>query len=315
LSSPPATGVSPLLSLRGGRQKSDWHSRADGGRALKWSVAIRLIATDIDGTLLDSQGALPAANAHALADAAAHGIEVVLVTGRRFHFSLPIAEQLKCELHLIVNNGALTKSRDGKTLARHLLPVETARIVLEATREFRDAASVMFDRPGDGQVILEKIDWSHPLRASYFRKNSMFLSEQTPLEACLNGEDPIQVGFTGNCAPLRRVQELLLGHAEAAKFAVSLTEYAGRDLSILDVLASGVTKGRSLAEWCALRGIAREDVMAVGDNFNDFEMLEFAGVPVIMGNAVDELKAKGYARTGSNDDNGLAEAIRKHALG
>ena len=269
---------------------------------------------DIDGTLLDSQGGLPAQNLHAIADAAAHGIEVVLVTGRRFHFSLPVAEQLPCELHLIVNNGALTKSRDGRTLARHLLPVETARLALEATREFRDCASVMFDRPGDGQVILERIDWSHPLRASYFRKNSMFLAERTPLESCHNGEDPIQVGFTGNCAPLRRVQSLLLEHADAEKYAVSLTEYAGRDLSILDVLAPGVTKGKALAEWSALRGIAREEVMAVGDNFNDLEMLEFAGVPVIMGNAVDELKAKGYAETGSNDDNGLADAIRKHAL-
>lgn len=276
---------------------------------------------DIDGTLLDSQGQLPAQNVHAIADAAAHGIEVVLVTGRRFHFSLPIAEQLPCELHLIVNNGALTKSRDGRTLARHLLPVPTARLALEATREFRECASVMFDRPGDGQVILERIDWSHPLRASYFRKNSMFLAEQTPLESCLddvNGrgaEDPIQVGFTGNCVPLRRVQTLLLEHAESEKYAVSLTEYAGRDLSILDVLAAGVTKGKALAEWANLRGIPREEVMAVGDNFNDFEMLEFAGVPVIMGNAVDELKAKGYAQTGSNDDNGLADAIRKHALG
>jgi Cof subfamily protein (haloacid dehalogenase superfamily) len=278
-------------------------------------VTIRLLAMDIDGTLLDSQGNISAANSAAVAEAAGNGVEIVLVTGRRFHFALPVARMLPCHLHLIVNNGALTKSLDGTTLSRRLLPVATARLALEATKEFRDCASVMFDRPGERQLILERIDWSHPLRASYFRKNSMFLSEESPLEKCLNGEDPIQVGFTGNCAPMRRAMEQLAAHPESHRFALSLTEYADRDLSILDVLRAGVTKGMALAEWSADRGIPRENVMAVGDNFNDLEMLEFAGVPVIMGNAVDELKAKGWPVTGSNDEDGLADAIRRHAIG
>jgi Cof subfamily protein (haloacid dehalogenase superfamily) len=269
---------------------------------------------DIDGTLLDAQGRLSPANTDAVNEAAAHGIEIVLVTGRRFHFALPIAEMLPCDLHLIVNNGALTKSRGGETLARHLLPVDTARLTLAATREFRDCASVMFDRPAERQLILEKIDWSHPLRAAYFRKNSMFLSEESPLEKCLNGEDPIQVGFTGNCAPMRRAMQQLAAHSESHRYALSLTEYAERDLSILDVLRAGVTKGMALEEWATRRGFGREQVMAVGDNFNDLEMLEYAGTPVVMGNAVDELKAKGWPITGPNDQSGLADAIRRYAL-
>ena len=270
---------------------------------------------DIDGTLLDSQACISPATSCAVIEAAERGVEIVLVTGRRFHFALPVAQMLPCDLHLIVNNGALTKSLGGATLARRLLPTATARLALEATREFRDCASVMFDRPGERQLILERIDWSHPLRASYFRKNSMFLSEESPLEQCLNGEDPIQVGFTGNCLPMRRAMEKLAAHPESHRFALSLTEYADRDLSILDVLRASITKGMALAEWASLRGIPRESVMAVGDNFNDLEMLEFAGVPVIMGNAVDELKAKGWPVTGSNDEDGLADAIRRHALG
>jgi Cof subfamily protein (haloacid dehalogenase superfamily) len=277
-------------------------------------VAIKLLAMDIDGTLLDLQGRMPPANVQAIKEAASRGIEIVLVTGRRFHFALPVADLLPCDLHLITNNGALTKARDGRTLAKHLLPVAAARVALDATREFRDCASVMFDRPGAGQVILEKIVWDHPLRAKYFQKNSMFLSEQTPLESCLNGEDPIQVGFTGNCLPLRKVMATLAAHPDAAKYAVSLTEYAERDLSILDVLRDGVSKGMALAEWATARGIRREEVMAAGDNFNDLEMLEFAGTPVVMGNAVDELKAKGWPVTGHAEDNGLAEAIHKYAL-
>jgi Cof subfamily protein (haloacid dehalogenase superfamily) len=269
---------------------------------------------DIDGTLLDSQGRISTANSRAVAEAFGRGIEIVLVTGRRFHFALPVAQLLACELHLIVNNGALTKSLDGETLARHLLPTASARIALHATREFRDCASVMFDRPAERQLILEKIDWTHPLRAAYFRKNSMFLSEEAPLENCLNGEDPIQVGFTGNCSPMRQAMAQLAAHPESHRYSLSLTEYAERDLSIMDVLRAGVTKGMALAEWAQLRGIPREEVMAVGDNFNDLEMLEFAGRPVIMGNSVDELKATGWPVTASNDKDGLADAIRKYAL-
>jgi len=81
------------------------------------------------------------------------------------------------------------------------------------------------------------------------------------------------------------------------------------------VLPKGVTKGSTLAEWAARRGIAREDVMAIGDNFNDREMLEFAGVPVVMGNAIPELKSMGWPVTLSNDENGVAEAIRTYVFG
>jgi len=75
-----------------------------------------------------------------------------------------------------------------------------------------------------------------------------------------------------------------------------------------------VTKGGALAEWARRRGIAREDVMAIGDNWNDREMLEFAGRPVVMGNSVPELKSLGWAVTLSNDENGVAEAIGRYAL-
>src|SRR3970040_2095502 len=100
-------------------------------------MAIRLIVIDIVGTLLDSKWQLPDANRKAIAEAAARGIEIALVTGRRFDFALPIAGQLGCPLTLIVNNGALIKTQDGTTHLRHLLPRDTARRVLLATLPFR----------------------------------------------------------------------------------------------------------------------------------------------------------------------------------
>jgi Cof subfamily protein (haloacid dehalogenase superfamily) len=282
---------------------------------VEWGMLIRLIATDIDGTLLDSRGHVSDDNARTVAEAAARGIEIVLVTGRRFDFARPIADALPCDLHLIVNNGALIKSKSGETHQRLLLPSDTARRVLEAMPEFRAIAAVVFDRPHERQVIMERVDWDDPQRGGYFRRNRAFIAEVAPLLDCLNGEDPIQVMFTGACEPMRGIMRRLGSLPIAKEFTLALTEYSARDFSLVDVLRLGVTKGVALAEWTRRRGIARDEVMAIGDNWNDREMLEFAGQPMVMGNSVPELKSLGWAVTGSNDESGLAQAIRTYALG
>jgi hydroxymethylpyrimidine pyrophosphatase-like HAD family hydrolase len=87
------------------------------------------------------------------------------------------------------------------------------------------------------------------------------------------------------------------------------TEYPERDLSMIDVLNAGCSKGHALERWASHRGFGREEVMAVGDNHNDVEMLEFAGHPVIMGNACEELRARGWTVTRSNAECGVAAAV------
>ena len=131
-------------------------------------MPVRLIALDIDGTLLDERSQLPAINRNAVAEAAARGIEIALVTGRRYDFATPIARQFPCPLTMIVNNGALVKSSAGETQLVHLLPRGIAARVLDETAAFRDLASVCFNRPRENQVIYEKIDWEDPLRGGYF---------------------------------------------------------------------------------------------------------------------------------------------------
>lgn len=278
------------------------------------TVPIKLIAMDIDGTLLDSASRLSDDNSRTVAEAAARGIEILLVTGRRFHSARAIADMLPCELGFIVNNGSVLKSKDGVTQQRHLLPWETARRVLNETAEFRSCAAVIFDRPRENQVILEQVDFDDPFRGGYFRRSREYIAQVSPLTDCLNGEDPIQVMYVGACKPMREAKQRLESLPFAHEFALSLTEYEHKELSILDVLRRGVSKGVALAEWARRRGIAREEVMAIGDNWNDLEMLEFAGRAVVMGNAVAELKSLGHAVTLSNDQSGVAEAIRTYAL-
>jgi Cof subfamily protein (haloacid dehalogenase superfamily) len=276
-------------------------------------MAVKLIAIDIDGTLLDTRFQLPEANRKAIAEAIDRGMEVALVTGRRFDFAQPIARQLSCPLTMIVNNGALIKSQDGKTHLRHLLPRDIARAVLEAAAEFRSGAAVVFDRPRADQVIFEQIDWEDPGRKGYFERNREFIAQVSPLVDCLT-EDPIQVMFTGPVETMRAAEALIRSLTIANQFALAVTEYESRNFGMIDVIRAGCSKGAALAEWVALRGYVRQEVMAIGDNFNDREMLEFAGVPVVMGNSVPELKRLGWRETLSNDQNGVAAAIEAYAL-
>jgi len=277
-------------------------------------MAVRLIAIDIDGTLLDSQWRLPEANRRAIVQAIERGIEVALVTGRRFDFARPIAIQLPDPLTLIVNNGALIKSRDGTTHLRHLLPRDVARQVLDATPGFRAGTAVVFDRPRANQVIFEQMDWEDPGRKSYFERNREFIAQVAPLQACLT-EDPIQVMYTGPVERMREVEAVLRALPWANEFSLAVTEYEDRNFALVDVIHPACSKGAALAEWATLRGLAREEVMAIGDNLNDREMLEFAGVPIVMGNSVAGLKALGWPVTLSNDQGGVAAAIEAYALG
>ena len=278
---------------------------------------IRLLSLDIDGTLLDSAGRLPPANRDAIARALDAGVEVALATGRRYDFARPIFEALPGPLTLILSNGAVVKNGEGQTAMRHLLPRETARHVLVTTPAHRATAAIVFDRPREGQVVFERIDWKHPRHAPFFRANRPFLAEQQPLEDALT-EDPIQVMFTGRCGEMRVLfDELRTAGAatDSPDFTVALTEYLGRDFSLVDVTRAGCNKGTTLRAWADAQGYAAAEVMAIGDNLNDLEMLEFAGRPVVMGNGLDELKARGWPVTATNDDAGVARAIETFVFG
>ena len=276
-------------------------------------MPVRLIALDIDGTLLDSQWRVPEGNCAAIAEATRRGIEVALVTGRRYNFALPVARKIASPLTMIVNNGALVRSQDGRTHLRHLLARETARQVLQATQAWRAAASVIFDRPRENQILVEALDSDDPHRNIYYTRNREFIGQAVPLESCLV-EDPLQVMFAGGLEPMRDAEAALRQLPFAQEFSLAVTVYEDRDFSMLDVIHPGCTKGAALAEWATLRGYAREEILAIGDNHNDLEMLRFAGIPVVMGNSVPELKSFGWHETLSNDAGGVAAAITRFAL-
>jgi Cof subfamily protein (haloacid dehalogenase superfamily) len=275
---------------------------------------IRVLAIDIDGTLLDSRGRLPDVNRDALVEASARGVDIALATGRSFHFTHAVVERLPVPLTLICNNGAVVKRKDGATDLRHVISRDAARRILDETQHLEDSVALVFDRPGERQIVFERMDWTHPNRRGYYDKNKIYISQSpAPLRDVLT-EDPIQVMFNGSVEPMRALVAGLRALPIADQFAVAITEYEARDFALVDVNGPGCSKGATLARWVANRGLTAADVMAVGDNLNDVEMLDFAGTAVVMGNATAALKARGYTPTGTNDEGGLATAIRLHVL-
>jgi Cof subfamily protein (haloacid dehalogenase superfamily) len=271
---------------------------------------IRLLAVDIDGTLLNPQFQISDADLAALRRAHESGIEVVLVTGRRHTFALPIALLLGFDLWLISSNGAVTRSLKGETFHRDLLPVETCRKLCGTMKEFRGNTVLTFDTESKGAIVLEGMDELTSSIQRWLEKNMDFIEFVVPLEKSLI-TDPVQAMF---CGPIPRMHEALAKLANCGlqeEITVLRTEYPVRDLSIIDVLNRGCSKGHALERWATFRRIPREEVMAIGDNYNDIEMLAFAGHPFIMGNASEELRGRGWAVTLPNDQSGISAALRQ----
>jgi len=273
------------------------------------SPSIRLLALDIDGTLLNSQFQISDANLSALQRARAAGIEVILVTGRRHDFATPIATQLGFDdLWLISSNGAITRSLAGETFYRDLLPADLCRELCGAMIEFRGNTVLTFDKKAKGSIVLEHLNYLENSIRRWLEKNLEYIDFVIPIEDSLI-TDPVQAMF---CGPISRMHEALgvLQNCHLSeRITVLRTEYPVRDLSIVDILNQACSKGHALERWAAFRGLSRDQVMAVGDNYNDIEMLAFAGYPVIMGNASEDLRSRGWKVTLTNDQDGVAAAL------
>jgi Cof subfamily protein (haloacid dehalogenase superfamily) len=282
-------------------------------QVLKSLVAIppvRLLAIDIDGTILNPEFVISVADLAAIRRAHDEGVEVVLGTGRRHTFALPIAEQFGFGLWLLSSNGAITRSLAGETFHRDLLPAETCRKICAAMKEFRGNTVLTFDSENKGAIVLERMDELTNVLQRWLEKNLQYIEYVIPIEDSLT-TDPVQAMFCGSLARMQQVLTELAASDLEKDITIVRTEYPGRDLTIVDILNTGCSKGHALERWANHRGIPREQVMAIGDNYNDVEMLAFAGWPFIMGNAPAELHNRGWTVTLSNAENGVAAAIEQ----
>ena len=268
----------------------------------------RLLAIDLDGTLFDSRQQISPRNVQALQRARRAGVEICIATGRRHTFALPIAKQLGFDLWLISSNGAVTRSLAGETFHRDMMPAATCRKLVGAMQEFRGNTVLTFDTEVKGAIVIEHLDEIGASIRRWLEKNMEYIEFVVPIENALVS-DPVQAMFCGTMTRMGQALQALDRAGLDGTVTVLRTEYPERDLSMIDVLNAGCSKGHALERWAGHRGLRREQVMAIGDNHNDVEMLEFAGHPVIMGNACEELRGRGWTVTRGNDDCGIAAAL------
>lgn len=285
------------------------------------SVRPRLIACDLDGTLLTGKGVLTEATRAALQQARESGVEVVFATGRRHSFAWKILSPLglDSETVLISSNGAVTRTFGGAGMHRMGMPAATALLVCRQMKRYRSSLIFTFERAGCGALVVEDVDALHRRIPHWVDANRHEIECVAPLErAFAGGEEPVQAMI---CGSLQEMKEALAVMAEindeaedlGRAISVHRTEYAARDLCIVDLMPNGCSKGNALARLAAQRGMSAAEVVAIGDNMNDADMLAYAGHAVVMENAPAELLAlagqNGWTITGSNETDGAAQAI------
>jgi Cof subfamily protein (haloacid dehalogenase superfamily) len=276
---------------------------------------VRLIAIDIDGTLLPSSGTtISRRNRRALRDAQTAGLHIVIATGRRHQYAEPVLEQvgLSPRTVMISSNGSVVRHFDGELIARTLLPVESARALCPALRPFGQTMVFTFDR--EPSLVVESMASLHLRIGNWVEANRHDMIEIAPLERAFDRDEaPIQAMLCGTIAQVRAAQQAIAGMGLAAEITMQRTEYAERDLGILDLLPPCCSKGHALGDYARSMGLEAAEVMAIGDNFNDQTMLEYAGQAAVMGNAGEEMRALAVQRRWlviqNNDEDGVAKML------
>ncbi len=284
---------------------------------------IKLLAIDLDGTLLNSTGTVTEANRAAIRAAENAGVLVTIATGRRFRDARPVGVDLEFNAPLITHNGALLKYAGSlETVAASLLDLATTREIVRVGKQYGGDAlvsadphgkgSMLYDRVSDDNLPLQKyLGWATRLHGNEAEKAVMHVAD---LHDSLPDHEVIHISFSGGCGPMSKMQAFLEQEL-AGSVTILATVYPRLDFTLIDILPPGTAKGTGVGKLATINCLKPENVMVIGDNFNDLDMLEFAGTPVVMGNADPSLLERPeFYKTLSNDESGVAEAIDRFIL-
>ena len=271
----------------------------------------KIIALDIDGTLLNSCGRVPDRTNKTIHRAAKEGLVILVVTGRRFFTAKQRVLQLELpNMLLAVHNGAILKQLSGELLYHRLLPRDTAQQAVEVSKEIGLCPVVFAGTDDEATVLVEdyggKLDsWER----GYLKENQRFLREVDNLSTNLP-DDVIEVICVVPTANLHRLAEIFEERLNGQVKPIVVTT-ADSQRAFIGLTSPDVSKREPLRFLAEKENIDRTEIIAIGDNYNDLEMLEFAGIGVVMENAVPELKQMGFHVTASNNEDGVAKALEK----
>lgn len=273
----------------------------------------RVLALDIDGTLLNSRREISPRNRAAIAAALEAGVRLALVTGRRYPAAKKVADLLPGRPTLVLHNGGLVIEESVAIRVRPLAR-SSAIAVLTFAKSVGADPVVHFGHAGEGLLYVENASPSHTLLAYYLNRSHPDVRVVPNLEAAVAGkdDDPLQVMFGGSMNEM----SALAGAIEARGFEITAhrTVYPKDDLSLIDVVSPTVDKSEALRFLCARWGVELAEVLAIGDNWNDRLMLLAAGKGCVMGNADPELRALGLEVIPGNDEDGVAYAVERFVL-
>ena len=266
-------------------------------------MTIRLVAMDLDDTLLRDNCTISPRVLEAIQKAQAQGIVVTIATGRMTISTRPYAEQLRVDVPIITYHGAMIQQvLSGEILFRCVIPSALAAEIVDYVAKQGIYGQVYLK---DRVVASELNEWSRE-----YAKIASVQVEEADLSVLL-AQEP------------EGVEKILFIAEEPVldQLAPMLKQYYGEKIHItkskphfLEITDCSVNKGVALDALAKHLGIAQEEVMAIGDSFNDLEMIQYAGTGVAMGNARLEIKEQADIVTVSNEEDGVAEAIERYVL-
>lgn len=272
--------------------------------------SVRVLALDLDGTLLNSRKEISARNLAAVTAARDAGLRIAVITGRRYPAARRFADALPGNPVLVLHNGGLVIENSAPIRVRPL-GRETAGAVVAFAREFGADPVVHYGHRGEGLLYVENASPSHTLLAYYLHKSHPDVRVVENLESviALEPDDPLQVMFGGSMREMRELAQAIENQRFEA--AALRTVYPTDDLSLIDVVGPTVDKAEALRFLCARWEVDIDSVLAIGDNWNDHGMLLAAGIGCVMANADPDLRSIGLWEVPGNDDDGVAVAIER----
>lgn len=261
---------------------------------------IKLVAIDLDDTLLKNDLTISPRAKNAITKASELGVAVTFATGRMYASALPFARDLKLDMPLITYQGALVKYVDGRVVYHKPLQMELAKRVVDFLMPYKYHVNLYVH----DELRMER---ESPEGRRYANISKVPLHFFDNLYDALNDE-PTKILII---AKEHELDELAAALRQEFGAEVNITKSKPYFLEVANRLA---TKGFALAELAHSLNIKASQVMAIGDSWNDLDMLEYAGLGVAMGNAAPEVKQVADYITLSNDDDGVAEAIEQFVL-
>jgi Cof subfamily protein (haloacid dehalogenase superfamily) len=262
-------------------------------------LSYRLVAIDLDGTLLNAERCIPGDLIGMIQEHARRGVQFTIATGRHYPSALPFALQLGLDIPIITYNGAMTRCCRSGEILRHLrVQRSVVPRIWSRIAEYGPRSCYLYL---DDTIFA---DCRNPHAVNYARALGVTINDVPSLADLISDADPTLVAFVLAADTLPAVREILKQEFDGEIHVTNSLD------NFLEVLHPEASKGKSLADLAVRLGIGRDEILAIGDNWNDLEMIEYAGTGALVGNSPPEIREQADFVATKARSEGVAEILR-----